>query len=100
MKNAPYRRILGIGFLTFVCNTGLTFTLPVMMKNSFHLPTSKIGLLMLPGAACAALLDPGSEVGQIVSEAPVCLSYRKVSSSADLYYWGYPYICRHGSTLY
>lgn len=61
MKNAPYRRILGIGFLTFVCNTGLTFTLPVMMKNSFHLPTSKIGLLMLPGAACAALL--GSRIG-------------------------------------
>jgi DHA2 family metal-tetracycline-proton antiporter-like MFS transporter len=62
MKNVPYQRILWISFLTFIGNTGLTFVLPIMLKDNFYLPTSTIGLLILPGAFSAALL--GSSIGR------------------------------------
>lgn len=62
LKNGSYRRYLWIGFLTFACNTGLTFLLPLMMKVVFHLSTSKIGFLILPSAASAAFL--GSRIGR------------------------------------
>jgi MFS transporter, DHA2 family, metal-tetracycline-proton antiporter len=62
IKNVPYQRILSISFLTFTSNTGLTFILPIMLKATFHLTTSIIGLLMLPGAISAALL--GSFIGR------------------------------------
>lgn len=62
IKNLPYQRILWISFLTFIGNTGLTFVLPIMLKDTFYLPTSTIGLLILPGAISAALL--GSIIGR------------------------------------
>lgn len=62
LRNAPFLRILWIGFLTFVCNTGLFFLLPFVMKQAFHLPSSTIGILVLPGAAVAAML--GSSIGR------------------------------------
>lgn len=62
LKNARYRRTLWVAFITFLCNTGLTFILPILMKSTFHMPTGRIGLLMIPGAAAAALL--GSAIGR------------------------------------
>ena len=62
LRNGPFLRILWIGFLTFVCNTGLFFLLPLVMKHTFHLPSSTIGILILPGAAVAAML--GSSIGR------------------------------------
>ncbi len=58
LKNTGYRRILWIAFITFLCNTGLTFVLPIIMKRVFSMQTGKIGLLMIPGAVSAALLGP------------------------------------------
>jgi len=62
LRNTPYRRILWIAFVTFLCNTGLMYILPIAMKSSFHLPTGSIGMLMVPGAISAALL--GSKIGR------------------------------------
>lgn len=61
LKKNHYRRTLWIAFITFLCNTGLTFILPIIMKNVFSMPTRQIGLLMIPGALAATLL--GSAIG-------------------------------------
>ncbi|MCY1713646.1 MFS transporter [Caproiciproducens galactitolivorans] len=61
LKKTYYRRTLWIAFITFLCNTGLTFFLPIIMKSAFSMPTSEIGLLMIPGALAATLL--GSAIG-------------------------------------
>jgi MFS transporter, DHA2 family, metal-tetracycline-proton antiporter len=62
LKNTHYRRILWITLITFLCNTGLTFILPIMMKSVFHMATGRIGMMMVPGAVCAGLL--GSTLGR------------------------------------
>lgn len=61
LKKTHYRRTLWIAFITFLCNTGLTFILPIIMKNVFRMPTREIGLLMVPGALAATLL--GAAIG-------------------------------------
>lgn len=61
LKKTYYRRTLWIAFITFLCNTALTFVLPIIMKSAFSMPTSEIGLLMIPGALAATLL--GAAIG-------------------------------------
>lgn len=58
LKKTPYRRLLWIALITFLCNTGLTFILPISMKSIFDMPTGEVGLLMVPGALAATLLGP------------------------------------------
>ena len=58
LKKAPYRRLLWIALITFLCNTGLTFILPIIMKSIFEMPTGEGGLLMGPCALAATFLGP------------------------------------------
>lgn len=62
LKKTRYRRILWIALISFLCNTGLTFILPIIMKSVFHMSMQKIGMLMIPGAVSAAFL--GSVIGR------------------------------------
>lgn len=56
LKNSRYRRILWVALITFLCNTGLTFMVPLIMVKFFHLAVGTIGLIMVPASASAALL--------------------------------------------
>lgn len=58
LKNTSYCKLLGIALITFLCNTGLTFMLPIVMKNVFNMPMGTVGMLMIPGALSAALMGP------------------------------------------
>lgn len=56
LRNAAFRKRVSAGFLVFAVVIGGAFVIPLMLSALHGLSTEQIGLVIFPGAMCAALL--------------------------------------------